>query len=540
MKNWLLRNQKIIFWSLLALTLSCGIWLRNIGLDWGDLDFSQRRAVTFHPDEPKFMLIAQEFLKDDFSFKVYYKRSLDYLKTTGAKIAAVARIIHYFFDTFSLKNLYIIGRTISMIYGFLTLLVIYGIGRIFFRNHWTALFALFFLTFSALHSEHSHYATGDISSLFWTFFCIFICLLNRRLARPWHIPIIAFSVGMTLAIKFSFIPLISMLYILFRSKNQFTNLFTAILIVIGTFYLANGFYYTHQDFKSFFNMAFSDNISMREHSKWMNPFVYLFEIACSVGLITFLFFLASFFRKTKLLKTFQNVGWDKVFIIYIPFSIYFLAICFLDVPFARHLLPLIPIVCLASASSAGRLAHYLWTHNKVKALAAILMVIFAYQFTYNFSIQRYFDRDPRYRAQRWIDKKIPKGTPIAASNYTHISAGHKVFPNIDNHMQQAEYVVLHESYYYRYMRSELNPLGAPEKVEEVYRGSEKNLEQINALFNNELPYKLVKKYTVKAITPELWAYKQILGTFPLFLGDVLIYKRLPEGESHKYEETDRG
>lgn len=131
------------------------------------------------------------------------------------------------------------------------------------------------------------------------------------------------------------------------------------------------------------------------------------------------------------------------------------------------------------------------------------------------------------------------GTAIAASNYTHLSYGHHVLPNIDNHLDEAEYIVLHESYYYRYLRSELNPLGAPDSIEEIYRGSNRNFKNIHALFKRELPFELVKTFKIKTFTPELWLYKEILGTFPLFLGDVLIYKRLPEGDNSHNEETNR-
>ncbi len=530
MKNWLQKNQKLLFWGLLLLTLTCGISLRHIGIHWGDLDFPHR-AITFHPDEPKFMLIAQEFLKEDFSFNVRYSRPLDYLKTTGVKIAATARIIHALFDTFSVKNLYLIGRYISLVYGILILFIVYGIAWRLFKNRWKALLALFFLTFSALHAEHSHYATGDVSSLFWTYLSVFVCLLFTDKQKPWHIPLIAFAAGMTLAIKFSFIPFICLIYILFRSKHFFTNFFTAAFIAIGAFYLSNGFYYTTDDFKIFFNMAFSDNISMRDHNKWLNPCVYLFQISCGVGLTTFLFFIGTLIRKSTLLKGVKQINWDTVFILYFPFSIYFLAISMLDVPFSRHLLPLIPVICIAAADGAGRFGCYLWRQDKLKTLMVVFFIIFTYQFIYNYSIQRYFDRDPRYKAQRWMDNNVEMGTAIAASKYAHLSYGHHVLPNLDNHLHQAEYIVLHESYYYRYMRSELNPLKAPENINEVYRGSQKNMDSIDRLFREEMPFELVKSYKIKTFTPELWLYKKVLGTYPLFLGDMLIYKRLPEGEN---------
>lgn len=532
MKNWLINNQKLLFWALLVITLFCGTWMRHIGISWGDLDFPHK-SVTFHPDEPKFMLIAKEFLKDDFTINLKYSRPLDYLKTTGVKIAAVARLVHSIFDVFSVKNLYLIGRYISLLYGILTLFLIYGIAWVLFRNHWKALLALFFLTFSSLHSEHSHYATGDVSSLFWTYFCIFICLLQTQKSKPWHIPLIAFAAGMTLAIKFSFIPLICLIYILIRSQHFFTNLFTAAFIAIGAFYLSNGFYYTADDFKIFFNMAFGDNVnSLRNHQEWLNPAVYLFQIACGVGLTTFIFCLGSFFKEMTSLKNIKQINWDKTFILYFPFTVYFLAICTLDVPFSRHLLPLIPIICLVAADGAGRFSTYLWKQDKIKTLLVLFLVVFVYQFLYNYSIQRYFERDPRYKAQRWIDNHVVKGKDaIAASKYTHVSHGHHVLPNIDNHIHQADYIVLHESYYYRYFRSELNPLKDPETINDVYRGSQRNMNTINALRNHELPFELVRSYKIKTFTPELWAYKQVLGTFPLFLGDVLIYKRLPEGES---------
>jgi len=530
MTIFLTRYSKQIFWILFALILLGGISLRHIGIHWGDLK-NPDHVITFHPDEPKFMLIAQEFLEDDFDFKIAHSRALDYVKGMGFKIALGARVIHYFFDSFSVTNLYLIGRYLSLFYGVLTLLVLYGIGNLIFRNRWKSLAAVFFLAFSSLHTENSHYATGDVASVFWIYLSVLVALSGFKRPHTWHVIVVSVCAGFAFATKFSFLPLVPLIALICRSRHPAKEILIALGVTVFSFYLLNGFYYTFADFKVSLNMLFSDNLSVREYNKWLNPLTYVFQVFTGMGLLSFLFLLIGFFAKPRFLYYFnadEKINWWLKSVILLPFLIYFFAICLLDTPFSRHLLPLFPLLCLIAAHGLGFVVEKLSQKERLKVVAGLCLILFAYQVSYNYSNQYYFNHDPRFKAKRWLRKHVPPEAAIGASRYNHLPAGKRILPNLQNHFSDADYLVLHEAYYYRYLRSELNPFTKAKNIKQVYRGSEQNFKNLTDLFEGKLPFELVKSYRVKSYTPELMLHKKILGTFPHFLGDVLIYKRIGE------------
>lgn len=530
MRILLHRYSKQLFWFLFIVILLGGIGLRHIGIRWGDLQ-NPGQAITFHPDEPKFMLIAQEFLEDDFSFKIHHVRSLDYVKGMGFKIATIARLLHHFFDSFSVANLYLIGRYLSLLYGILTLIVLYGIGCLIFRNRWKSLAAVFFLALSSLHTENSHYATGDVAAVFWIYLSILVAITGFKRPHTWHILVLSLCAGVAFATKFSILPVIPLIALICRSRHPLKEILVSIAATAFSFSFANGFYYSLDDFKISLDMLFSDNVSMRDHNKWLNPFTYFFQILTGMGLFSFIFVIIGFLVRPHFLSYFKNddkINWWLKTVLFLPFLIYFFAICFLDTPFSRHLLPLVPVLCLIAAHGLSTVVEKLLKKEYFKTVTAMCLLLIVYQATYNYSIQYYFDNDPRFKAKRWAQKHIPNNAPIGASRYNYLPEGKSRLPNIQNHFSDADYLILHEAYYYRYFRSELNPFKPVKDINQVYRGSERNFRNLKNLFDGKLPFTLVKEYRVKAYTPELILHKKLLGTFPHFLGDVLIYKRTGE------------
>jgi len=277
-------------------------------------------------------------------------------------------------------------------------------------------------------------------------------------------------------------------------------------------------------------MILNDNVNVRDHNEWLNPFIFIFQLVPAVGLFSFILFVVGLCSKPQLRFTGHHekkLNKGLMMILILPFLFYSLALITLDTPFSRHLLPIIPLVCLLAAHGLGKMSEALLTKGRVKVFALLCVSLLTYQLAYTYSVQYYFDHDPRVSAQKWIKKNIPKGTSLATSKYMALPRGYHHVHYTKNFIDNVDYLVLHESYYYRYLRSELNPLRAAQDIEEVYRGKKENLENVTLLFEGKLPFKKVKSFEVKAFTPELLLYKKILGTFPQFLGDVLIYKRTP-------------
>lgn len=90
---------------------------------------------------------------------------------------------------------------------------------------------------------------------------------------------------------------------------------------------------------------------------------------------------------------------------------------------------------------------------------------------------------------------------------------------------KSRFLILHELDYRRFIRNEVTPLRRP-RWDEVYHGkNEEYFYKTKDLLENKLEYKLIKKFTVSTLTPELLLYKKLWGTYSYFIGDTLLYQK---------------
>lgn len=89
----------------------------------------------------------------------------------------------------------------------------------------------------------------------------------------------------------------------------------------------------------------------------------------------------------------------------------------------------------------------------------------------------------------------------------------------------SDFLVLHEACYRRYIRNEISPFTRYPSWDEIPHAKKKNFDRIKDLFKHRLGYKLLKKFEVRGLTPELILYKRLWGTYASFIGDTLVYSR---------------
>ena len=244
-----------------------------------------------------------------------------------------------------------------------------------------------------------------------------------------------------------------------------------------------------------------------------------------MGLPIFILLLYGAIRLSKHLVYFKNIFYNHSFaIVALPILLHLISICFLDTTFSRHILPAIPLFVIISAYGLREIKKSkIFCNNKVK-FSFIFLVIFAYQLIYVSSIEYYFLFETRESATHWIKKNIPPGTEFTTARFVNIPLLKKNYQTTADF--NSPYLILHETYYYRYLRSRLNPFEKYPTWDKVYHGSYDYFIKIQELFKGQLNYKLIKKFRIKSLTPEMSLYKKFLGTYPLFIGDTLIYKRI--------------
>ena len=493
--------------------------VRLPGVFWGVQIYDTPHFISYHPDEPRIAAIAEDF------FNGSSHRVDNYPKGFPFQISLIAQIISPFtyIDT---AALILIGRVLSLLYGVLTVLAVFFISKELFVCSGTPIMSALFLSLSGLHITNSHFGSVDAGNTFWFYATLLSCLLYLRKKAGIYLLLALLSAGFALAFKLAWYALLPLLYVLFKVKKKAAYWFFSLFVVFLVFFIANGGRYTLDNFNLTLGNVLHDNISViKKHDKYLNPLVYFVELFAGIGGPFFLLLLYGSIRILKKEVDFKKMIGENVFpLITMPLLLYFISISFLDIPFPRQILPLVPAaVLLASYGFTEIRKTNLFSGRKIKPYS-FLIVLFLYQAIYIGSNEYYFVFDTRETAKTWIKKNIPYAREITISPYVIIPELYDRYQLVDSF--NSPYVILHESYYYRYIGSILNPYKEYPAWNEIYHGTYEHYLNIQKLFKGNPQYRLVKKFEVKCITPEMIFYKRLWGSYYIINGNVLIYKKV--------------
>lgn len=502
---------------LLILILILGALVRLPGVFWGVSFTTKPHFINYHPDEPSRAGMGQDFLMEITNPKGFYPQGFP------VQMALASFLVP--FREISTPELVVIGRLLSVMYAVLTIGLIYFLSKELFKNRSMALFAGMFLALSGLHVTESHYTTVDISTIFWMYASMYFSLLYGRRDKNIYLGLAIISIGMALAFKLSFLALIPIFYVLSKKKVKLIYWLLTLGGIFIVFMAANGGHYTLTNFILTLENVRNDNVNVIvKHNNWENPLVYLIGLPPAIGLAGFAALLTGIFFLNKK-RGWKILNGDSFFIVVLPLVLHGISICFLDIPFSRHFLPLVPFLTMIAAYGLHEIQKYLTSRRFYFLLTFIIL----YQLLYVAGTEYYYIFDTRKAAIRWVKETIPQGETVSMG-------GHERFPELAQYKTDksydSNYLVLHETQYYRYVRSELCPFKPFPDWEEVYHGNRISFVQIQKIFKGESSFDLIKQFPVRCITPENCLYKKFWGTYPLFIGDTLIYrKRLSDKEA---------
>jgi hypothetical protein len=80
--------------------------------------------------------------------------------------------------------------------------------------------------------------------------------------------------------------------------------------------------------------------------------------------------------------------------------------------FLRHLVPVVPWLCMAAAWALVRAADLLAVRGLRPAFPALVALVMAYQAVFVADGERLFVADPRNEAARWVMANVPEGSPL--------------------------------------------------------------------------------------------------------------------------------
>ncbi|MEM0995019.1 MAG: phospholipid carrier-dependent glycosyltransferase [Bacteroidota bacterium] len=452
----------------LLLIILLALALRIPGAFWGQIDFP--KYEVWEPDEFQHAEIAAQqihalgttlFPNRDFS-KIWNT------KAYGKQIGLIAFGLKQM-DWIALRDskLVFLGRFLSILYAVLLVLLTYHITKYLFQEVRIALLAALLLSIFDLNITYSHYAIPAISYVFWSHLSLyFVFLFHQKVAQLKLTDSLLFFLflplpfAMTLATKLDFLPIVvlglSGLLLLFQRQLCFQKLLMLSIwfLVLGSFYylLAHGFDWNFEEAKRSFIVTkdLNENVVTKDQRWLHNPVLYLLGI---IGGTSLPIFILSMIGAINLMRSNTSprvnpqvmaLGW-MVLLLFLEFLVRWQ----MDTPFIRRANIFLPFCAMTAAYA---LHNVLGNKASKMLLLRHLLVVFIIVYTLGLTLssQRNFWRDNRYAARDFIAENIVGDAKIKYSMYAKI----KYMPKeTAQSLQDAEVLVLHETYYSRYWKS---------------------------------------------------------------------------------------
>ena len=120
---------------------------------------------------------------------------------------------------------------------------------------------------------------------------MYFSLLYTRYNKNFNLAAAAFSVGMALAVKLSFLAIVPIIYVLIRKRLNPLYWLAVLGGIFIVFVAAQGGHYTPHNFALTMDNVRNDNINVVnvKNNKLWNPFIYLAGIPPALGLVNLIF-----------------------------------------------------------------------------------------------------------------------------------------------------------------------------------------------------------------------------------------------------------
>lgn len=507
----------------LGLILLVGVLARVPGLFWG-YHFFGTETVILHPDEPPYTFGRGPETRFPRGLSVNVRLLASALEAAG--LGGLMRSLDW--DFFA-------GRLVALLYGLLTIIVVYRLARRLFDDERTGVLAALFLALADLHVTYSHIGIPDSPATFWFYAALASAYtaLERGSRRAFILA--AVCTGAAAAMRFQLMSLLPLAWWVARSKRRGLDGLLLAGTVSVAFLAFNGF-----GFNPVATVRLLADVAAWGDLGWLKlflPLVYLAILVLGVGLPVFLLAGYGLLHLARA-KWGALGGWrelvadNQVPVVLAPLAA-FAQLCTVGLWAHRHAVVLVPFIAMLAAHGFMQLPRLavgpLSAPATARALLALIAIYLGVQVA---SVQAYFVDDPLEKAGRWLREHVPPGEVLSKDGFAKVPPE---YPTIEE--WRANYLILSAQGYRRYLFRHFLPLhltGDTVSIEDieagrVFAGDPEYLPRLRQLFGNELPYRLVRRVTLEFYTPEL-LLTQALWYPPPHLNEVLIYERRRERE----------
>ncbi len=402
---------RIALWSILLFAFA----IRLSGIRYG-------LPLQVVDDEPPFTLATLLMLQlktvlpalhvADFSRVLYYPPYLSYLYLIPFGFLGLAHSMLFqggaaqfsYYLMAHIDQFFLIARFINIIFGTISVWLVYEISLSLFRNTKAALISAALLATSLAHILFSF--TGrhwmPISFMYALGF-YFLTKENWKMERRYCFSIITAGIGMGVSpIVALFTPLIALWYFLYDRKSvrelmMYRNILlsTALFVVLAL--LPNLLYprsfgftgdVTAQQVKTFFGAVSSAILFLKP--------VFLSDMTVGIFSVIGLAMVWRFQKRTAGIFIAFICGYSIVFYMLFRFEY-------------RFALPLIPFLCILAGYGIAKSSEYIFARQSsiLPAVILIIPLVFALRFGYLAS-----KNDSRIVLRQWIEENIPAGSRI--------------------------------------------------------------------------------------------------------------------------------
>lgn len=414
-------------------TLFVGVvLLAALGLRvWGSA-YGLPACTRYHPDEHALVERAAAILWTGdwnlhrFNYPAFYA----YIQTVAHAACFLKGAAQGLWDQilpFTIPQYYHASRLVTAVFGTLSVLVVYLVGREMFRRR-AARVAAVLLTASYLHVIHSHYATFDVMVAFLAILTLlFSDLLRTRGDARWYL-LAGLCAGLAGATKYNgavvmVVPLVA--HILATPWGEWGWLNGRLFLGLGGFLLGflGGNPYAVGNMDQFLNglatVLHHYGTQQRGFEGTGNWRWYLRAFLTSADAL----WLVS--GMTGLVGMLWR-DWKKGLLTVAFPALYYLMISSFVVRFERNLVPLLPFLALGGGwlldTIADAVAHRVrantrrWSHLLVlTATAVVIAGPLVAAITFDAAISR---MDHREIAGQWVEENIEWGSKIAIEHYS--------------------------------------------------------------------------------------------------------------------------
>lgn len=336
-------------------------------------------------------------------------------------------------------NIYLFSRTLSAIFGALSVYLIYLLAsRVYSRR--TGLFSAAFLSVSMGFVGTNHFA--KYSSLvnlliILTLLCCIIALDRANLdAAKKYFYFSSFLAGAAISVKFNatlLLPPLLLTYIfIFGIKNSLSVMVrSGFLFLVGFLLLTPSFVTRFKDYLystgtllNVFSLSSAPANSEAVFPIYMGTINYFFELALIFGVPIFILVLGGIGNRVLNFK-----GITKKEIVIFSFILAYwsvMAMLSRDVyPQTKHIIAIAPLLIIFAGKAMSDIFDFKRLTHIFKSLIFLGVFLFSLAYTYEADLV-FLKGDTRYDSTKWILENIPSGSRIEIFSQLHLVCEDKI------------------------------------------------------------------------------------------------------------------